>query len=438
MNTEAPQAAGSSRFGWPGPKRQEEFRALLKQERLPTHRVVFQGKPEDFPIIRLPASLPKYRMTNGRTASAQEEFLAIRPDARTDLFSGDPEMLDAQEAQHMLLMALAKQANLLEYFKNTANKQVEPILLDELGFVVNGNRRLAAWRTLLEDDPSRYGHFSHIDVVVLPHCDEKEIDRIEAALQIQEDIKADYTWDAEANMMMLKRKRDGFSDRELADLYKMKESDVRDLIDMRDYAADYLRSRNKENHWSLVSEHEFAFKKLVAGRAKLNNMGEQELFKHVAFSLMDKPEEVGGRLYTVIPELQENLDIIREKLQERFQVSPARVADSSELDGLFGAIPDNRVSIDIPLSAVIQQEKNSEEARRIAVEVIDSQRQLKKDAKTANYLLNNCARANALLEAAVREGLRPESNRIGVKYQIQQIRKHVERIEKWISESDNA
>jgi hypothetical protein len=149
------------------------------------------------------------------------------------MFSGDAEMWDAQQAQHELLLQLANKSDLAKYFEENANQQVDPILLDENGFVVNGNRRLSYWRELLHKESTKYGHFRHIDAAVLPHCDEKEIDRLEATLQIEKDIKADYSWDARANMMLAKQKRDGFSNKELGELYGMKESDVEELLDMR-------------------------------------------------------------------------------------------------------------------------------------------------------------------------------------------------------------
>lgn len=427
-----PATPTSSPFGWPRTKREEEFAKLKKVSGLPTFRVVFQRKPQDFPIICVPINLPKYRMANGRTISVQEEELAKDPKLRRDLFGGDPELLDAQEAQHKLLLKLAKQADLLNYFKDASNQQVEPILLDEMGFVVNGNRRLATWRMLYAEDSQKYQHFAYIDVVALPHCDEKEIDRLEASLQIQKDIQADYSWDAQANMMLQKRKRDNFTDKELAELYKMKESDVRQLIDMRDYAAEYLRYKNKENRWSLVSGARYAFQRMVTCRSKIISPAEQELFKHAAFTLIGEAEEVEDRLYAAIPHVQEYLDQIKAKLLSEFPVEPPQAND--ELDDLFGVVEQVDAAIDIPLAALIRKPENVETTRRIIIDVIDSQNQLKKDVKTANHLLDCLGKANADLAAAIREGLRPETNKSGVDSQLREIKKQIEHIEKWFTE----
>lgn len=430
-----PATATSSRFGWPKPARVEEFKKLLDASPSATTRITFQGKTVDIPIIRVPAELPKYRMANGRTASLQAEYLATNPKVRPDTFSGDPELWDAQEVQHGLLLKLGKQSDLQKYFEDTANKQVDAIILDENGFVVNGNRRLSVWRELLHRDGAQYGHFRYIDIAVLPHSDEKEIDRLEARLQITKDIRADYSWDSKANMMLAKQKRDNFSDEDLAELYDMKKGDVEELFDMRAYADEYLRSRGWADQWSRVSEQEFAFKKLVAARGKVTGIGSQEVFKQAAYTLIDNPDEAGGRLYEVIPAIVESLDQVKEKLQEEFQVAPPLNADPG-LESLFGGAPVSADAdpIDMPLAKEIQKPENSAKARKIIVEVIESQKQIKKDAKSANYLLDCCAKAQSLLTAAVKDGFRPESKLAGVDKQLDQIDALVARIREYVKQ----
>ena len=57
----------------------------------------------DLPVLRVPVNLPKYRLLNGRTASAQEEWLAKHPDKQEDFFRQDPESDEVQRVQHELL-----------------------------------------------------------------------------------------------------------------------------------------------------------------------------------------------------------------------------------------------------------------------------------------------------------------------------------------------
>ena len=85
------------------------------------------------------------------------------------------------------------------------------------------------------------------------------------------------------------------------------------------------------------------------------------------------------------------------------------------------------------LAAEIQKSENSEKARKIIVEVIESQKQLKKDAKSASYLLECCARAQSCLAAAVKDGLRPESKMAGVAKQLDQIQIQVDKIRTYVA-----
>jgi hypothetical protein len=88
----------------------------------------------------------------------------------------------------------------------------------------------------------------------------------------------------------------------------------------------------------------------------------------------------------------------------------------------------------MPLAKEIQKPENSAKARKIIVEVIESQKQLKKDSKSANYLLDCCAKAQALLAAGVKDGFRPESKLTGVGKQLDQIDVLVAKIRKYIEE----
>jgi hypothetical protein len=425
-----------SRFGWPLIDRLEEFKNKAANTTGATSRVVLQGQTRDLQIIRIHQDVPKYRMENGRTASAQVEHLAKTNAARADLFSGDPELWDAQEAQHNLLLKLAEKSELRKYFENTANQQVDPILVDHNGFVVNGNRRLSTWRDLYFSDKTTYGHFEYIDVVVLPLVDNKAIDRLEASLQIEKDIKADYTWDAEANMMLAKREREHYSDKDLAELYGKKESEVKELIDMRNYANEFLKSRGKQDMWSLVSGSELAFRRIVTTRQKVGGTGRQELFKEAAFALIDNPEAVKDSLHDAINGMANNIDPIIEKLKDAFKVEEA--AADTETDDLFGGTVKSSEGTDLALCKEIAKTENAPKAREIIVEFIESQKELRRNNKTAEKLLDSCARANAALEDGIKLGLGADTKTDGVEAQLKTLESRIEKIRKFLGDAGHA
>lgn len=412
-------------YGYPLDARQIFFDNANKNSKA-TFPLVFMGHAQDFPIIKVPIGLPKYRLLNGRTASSQQEYLAKNLDVKKDFFA-DPERIDVQIVQHQLLEAVIAAGGLKQKFSDPANKQVDPLFLDEFGFVINGNRRLCSWRSLFMEDLKKYGHFSHINVVVLPHSDDKEIDRLEASLQIEKDIRADYTWDAMANMMKLRQMLHQLTDENLAAFYDMKVSEIRMNFEMLRYAEEYLKSRGKENRWSLVSDSEEAFRKISEKRQNLASVGEKELFKEVAFVLIDNPEEAGSRLYDAIPNAQKYIEKIKEKLTEAFPVKEVDVAG----DDLFGDC--KLKNQDVALAAEISKADNGKRARVIIRDVIEDQKSLVKDAESAGYLLKLLGKANGHLEAAVANALRPDSIQEGVEDQLKAIEVKIKTIRSWLN-----
>jgi hypothetical protein len=421
-----------SRFGWPKASRKEEFTARLAQKPQAHHRVVVENQQMDLPIIKVHQNLPKYRMENGRTASAQVEWLAKHVDKPRNFFKEDPELWDVQETQHELLLRLVERSILRKYFENPLNKQVDPILLDEDGFVVNGNRRLATWRDLFHSERTKFARYEYIDVVVLPHVDPKAIDRLEASLQIEPDIKDDYTWDAEANMMLAKL--DEYGEAGLAELYGKKDAQIREILLMREYAEEWLKSRGKESMWSLASGNELAFRRIVTTRAKVGSAGRQQLFKEAAFALIDNPDEVKDSLHDAINGMALNIDAVVEKLKAGFDI--AMPPSDPAADELFGGGPSpagGADAQDLALSKAIATGDNAAKARQIIVDYIETQKLLRREAKTAERLLDCCAKANSLLEEGVKLGLMAETKTEGVEAQLQQLESKVERIRAFIA-----
>ena len=426
MSTVPLTDSSAAEFGWPLPKRKQHFEDM-KSGSMHSQQIDFMDQRLTLPVLRVPINLPKYRMLNGRTASAQEEWLATHPGKPADFFRQDPESYEVQHVQHELLGKLVAGAGLLTYFKQADNKQKEPLILDTNGFVINGNRRLCAWRTLLKEDAQKYGHFAHIDIIVLPPGDDKAIDKLEGSLQIEPDIRDDYTWDSLANMMKIRQTLHGLDTAKLAEFYRKKEGDVKELLDMLDYAAKYLENRGKPRQWSEVSDKEFAFQQMVRKRGTLNTAGEKQLFEAIAYVLIDDPE--GGRLYQAIPDAHKNFELIKSALAEAFPVTDTAAGDG--LDILGGAPP---ASSDVPLALAIGKDEDSrKKAAGIIKNLIEMAKLLDKEKKSADFLLNQLQKANTLIQNAHTAGLRPESRKEGVSQQLDAIEQGVARIRKWLT-----
>jgi hypothetical protein len=421
----------TSNYGWPYDRRIAFLDEAAKSSKA-THRVVFMGENWDLPIISVPIQLPKYRLLNGRTASAQQEYLATHADVPKDFFEADPERIDVQEVQHALLADMLKVAGLKQKFDDPSKSQVEPLILDESGYVVNGNRRLCTWRNLYYGDRAKWGRYSHVDVVVLPHADPEEIDRLENALQVEKDIRADFTWDSLANTLLRRQQRFNLKDEELAARENMKVGEIRTLLDMRKYAEEYLRSRGKENRWSFVSGDELAFRALAEKRATLRdaNSGEKDLFKEAAFAVIENPGEVQDSSHDAIRNLQRYLQPIKEEFAQAFPVVASRTGG----DRLFGGT--TLQSSDLALATQIAKPENAKRTREIIRDIIKTRKELEKDEQSAAYLLKLLGKANGAFETAIAHALKPESIKTGVEGQLRAIEAKIATIppmvEQWL------
>ncbi|MGY6535329.1 MAG: hypothetical protein ACXIVG_08300 [Pararhodobacter sp.] len=161
----------------------------------PTHFVPLPDGIRQFPVARVPADLPVYRFDNGRLI-AELHAHVHNTGEDIDTLRQTAESARTQSLLHRLLMIHATDARgpILPELRRI-RQQTEPLLVTAAGVVVNGNRRLAAMRSLLAEDAQQFDCYATIDVAVLPaDCTAADIDFIEAALQMVPETKLGYGW----------------------------------------------------------------------------------------------------------------------------------------------------------------------------------------------------------------------------------------------------
>ena len=410
-------------YGWPLPKRQMLFKDIETQQKRYDENVEFMGKECVLPVWRVPIGVPKYRLLNGRTSSLQQEWIADHPDKTMSYFTEDPERDETQKTQHELLKKLINEAELLKYFEDGEKKQAEPIYLDHLGFVINGNRRLCTWRELFSKNPEKYKHFEYIDIVILPAAPDKAIDELEAHLQIEKDIRADYSWHALANMLLDRMELHKLDKHQLSRLYELPEKRIDELLDMRSYAIEYLKSRTDEGKWSKVDDMEYAFQVMVKKRKQIVKLGDKKIFEMCVYALLDNPE--GGRLYEYIPDLSKYQDEVQRKLLAEFSVSKPAPAG----EDLLGTDPNELVKME--LAEKVNNDVNREKAREIIKDTIETRRLVDKEKDSANYVLKQLQNASTAIQSALL-GMRPEATKKGAGDVISSIEHGLEEIKKWL------
>lgn len=412
-------------LGWRYPDRKQLLESLKRGDSQGTFPVVFQGENTYFPVFKVPIGFPKYRLNNGRTYAAQIEYLAKNSRLPKNYFGADPESDAAIKAQHEILKSMIKEKGLLGYFKS--HTQTDPLILTAQGFVLNGNRRLCAMRELYEENSKKYHTFKHISIVVLPPADEKDLDELEARLQIHQDIKAEYSWITFALMLRRRQEAHGYTIDELKDLYDLKKQEVIKYLEMLQYADEYLAERNKEGEYQLLSKDEFAFRQIQARRKKLSTESDKDLFVRLGFVLVDDEEE--GRVYQNIPGIEQHLETIKRRFAENIGVSVDY--DKSEkglldiADGDGGAGANNLID-------ALQSEANRKVAREIIIDTIQAEQLRRKETKRKTFVLDQVRQAHAALSDAV-SALDQAEKSDGIDKQLDAIDLLTKKIRKWFN-----
>ncbi len=427
------------KYGYALPKRVELITKLVKRKGKYKQPLKFQGDLQLFDVHKVSIDMPKYRLANGRTQAAQEEYLEKHSELEDNYFECDPEVERKQEIQHGILKSMLhdKGINLIDFFED--EKQDEPLILDCNGFVINGNRRLCAMRELYYGDTEEYKRFSHIDVIILPPCDEEDIDELEATLQIVKDIKAEYTWVAKACMLRKRQEYYEYTDDQLAKLYGIESSEVRKLLDILGYGEQYLESRGIPKQYSKIEDKEYAFEQIRKGRTAYTSRDEVEkgIFQNLSFMLIDSPDEAGlGRVYAAIGNVAKYLDQIQEELKSELPVENYQYNDefSSQID-LFGEADEEeekRKELG-KLSVAIEDESNREKIITTIREVIERQKNLEDEKNKENFVVRQLKKANTALTDAL-NSFDDKTNKEGVDTQLDTICELINKIREKVNE----
>jgi hypothetical protein len=464
--------------GWPYPRRIELIEKLNKRQNGPTSQVPFQGAVLNLPIQHVPINMPKYRLNNGRTEHAQKEYIATHDGTPDDFFTRDHESEEVETVQHQLLEAMVNEQGLLDYFRK--HVQEMPLILTADGFVLNGNRRLCAYRTLLESDAKAFEHFQSLQVVVLPPADERDLDRLESRLQREPDIRARYSWIADAVKYRKRLLSKEFSLDELSALEDVDKELITQYVSMLGYAEEYLKYRGTPYQYRLLSsgagggDSKYAFEQLVKFRGKIKGSERQEIFTNLVFAAMLDPH---GSMYKSIPLMAEHFDHIVANLPsihdqpeppggvldgEPATPQPGPEGHAKDRKGGEGGESPSSVSPLLSPAVVPSNEQSSQKARlaeilgpgkasamlglvqatssvdnatsirTAAEEVVDELESFKKEKKKKNFVYAQILKANTALKEA-RNAVSSSTSKTGVAAQLTEASSTIADLMAWVT-----
>jgi hypothetical protein len=252
------------------------------------HPVLFKGRYHEFPVTNVPHSALVYRVDNGRLAAELEEFAASKGTSLAALRSA-AETGEVQSFLHRLLLAKAQSAEGPIFAElERLGQQTEPLLVMFDGLVINGNRRLAAMRELLGRDTARY-RFGEPTVAVLPEStNARDIEYIEAALQMAPETKLRYGW--LDRRLTLRKQRDALHlplDEILAAYRIETAAEIERELAQLFLAEDYLRTyRGEPARYSVLADAEELF---VGLQEQLSRLGQAQaaFWKIAGFAMID-------------------------------------------------------------------------------------------------------------------------------------------------------
>lgn len=299
--------------------------AAKKELNGPTYTIKnWRGKHPLYPkIIQIDVDYLMFRIENSRTEIQQMKYLREHPTLQQNLFS-DPESSKAQEVQELILTQINKSAgkDFLDDLRERGQDDAAIITFD--GYLVNGNRRTAALKSL----DQRY-----IDCVVLPEdATPKDIYELEQELQISQDFREPYHWINELRNIRkgIEDKRYDFKENEMAKRLRIDPRELRSKRRMLELVDAFLIWKEIKGQYddSKLDDTEQIFIQLEKAMKKIKDENRFKELRNAVFTLIEERPSA-GRLYGYVTDLIKHFDLVYDKIQED-KTPPFRQGDSGE------------------------------------------------------------------------------------------------------------
>ena len=239
---------------------ENEEAEATRQGGRPTFSVEIKGTLKHLSIFETSIATPKYRVENGLIIRGLHEHLHEHGVDKSVMDDGGS--VEAQEIVEKVLLTMISKENLVNLLEEDGQR--DPLILTKQGYVLNGNRRLAAMR-LLSSKPKTARKFQYVKVVLLPQLDESELSAIEMSLQMAIEGKARYNWLDELLVIQKNIKQLKMPLELVRVSMKTTAPALKDKLLMYELVSEYLTFIGKEDQYFSVEGEQQAFKTLTQG-----------------------------------------------------------------------------------------------------------------------------------------------------------------------------
>jgi len=211
-------------------------------------RVEVEGDLKVLEVYRVPISMLRFNIRNGRFAS---ELQQKEKQLKRRLDNSNPR--DSEIIRSLLLEQSKVETDLLKE-DLIRHGQIEPGIITSDGAVINANRRMSVISLLFEE--TRDPKWEYLKVGVLPdNVSEKDLWRIEAGLQFGKDFRFDY---GPINELLKLREglKCGLQPEDIAQtlLGRFTEKDVDEKIRRLELIDSYLDQIGKSGDYTIISD----------------------------------------------------------------------------------------------------------------------------------------------------------------------------------------
>ena len=359
------------------------------------HREEFDGAMQMLPIKKIPVEYLVYRMNNMRTTVEQLEFVT-QNELDADFFKANQESDVAQTAQHQILIEMSK-SNIANIWEALRERRVlrDPLVVTPDCVVVNGNRRLAAIRDLINSSPQEFSSFLSLECIILPESDESTLVDYETRIQIARDLRSDYGWVHTALGLQTQIYDLGWSQERAVQAWGKEWKELTSLLESFALAREFLEFLDKPGDYANLSDKEQVFKTLAETQSKEKRDGKDPSTLYaqrlIVFQVL-KSEDFEGRAFDyarMAPELLKKIKTNPIVNPPSSEPSGGMVGENDPFSGL--PAPEGGDQLD-GLIEELQDVSKTEEIRDLA-EAAKTEIALEKSAQRRQSFLSTNTRA---------------------------------------------
>lgn len=360
----------------------------------------FRNAKYQLPEIRIDINIPIYRMENFRTFTDQKEYIANN-EKDSGFFIKGQESESCQQIQHELLASLSRKGKsesvtpVIDVLRK--EKQREAILISSTGVVINGNRRLAAMRELLEEDPAANSDFTHINCMVLPaDATAEEILDIEASLQAKPETKLDYDWIGDGQLIS-KLLAGGRTTSDLSEKLNRSKKEIENSVQALAEAEMYLKDwAHAPGEYSRIRDDAEQLFKDLPKRLDGKDQALQSASRAIAWSLFENRDKLPGRIYDFNAAFGGLASDVLERLSESLGIECVASPDESDESFSIEIDDEDQVVYDSLIEA-LQDEESKEDAVDALIEACQGAIETEKGQKSGEAALKAITQAHSKL-----------------------------------------